>query len=134
MPASPPDDLLDELPPAARETFARVYPETAPASAGPLLASVQRHLEEARRAARANEFVDTSLADAIADRLRQVLAGWDTLTAPQRAAVSATVSYFALSDDAEDDLDSVLGFEDDAHVFNACARFLGRPDLQIAPE
>ena len=43
----------------------------------------------------------------------------------------AATYYFVESDDAEPDLSSARGFEDDACVFNAVCRHLGLPELQV---
>lgn len=51
-----------------------------------------------------------------------------------RNAVYAAARYFALHDDGNPDLDSVVGFHDDAEVLNAVARYLGRQDLVIELE
>ena len=43
--------------------------------------------------------------------------------------VQLAIDYLILEDDAESDADSALGFDDDAQVFNAIARLLGRSNL-----
>lgn len=53
---------------------------------------------------------------------------WDE---ESRRLVQGAVTYFLLEDDEEPDLDSVAGLDDDAEVFNAVARALGREDLVI---
>ena len=132
--AAPPAELLVELPDNVRDAFERLYPEAASRTAEPLRARVRQHLRASDRALSKNEFVDTTLSHTLADGLCALLADWNSMTPIQRATVEAAVAYYALNEDAEEDLDSVIGFEDDAQVFNACARYLGRPDLQIVLE
>ena len=43
----------------------------------------------------------------------------------ERLAIQAAVRYFVLEDDAESDLNSVIGLDDDAEVVNAVLRHLG---------
>ena len=52
-------------------------------------------------------------------------------TAEQRALLRGAITYFAQREDDEDDLDSVIGFDDDARVLSAVAEALGRPDLIV---
>ncbi len=78
-------------------------------------------------------FVDLALAKSIGaalDRLLSDLAG-SAPTEPVHRAVQLAVLYFEEEDDAEPDGDSVLGFEDDAHVLNAVLHFVNRPDLLV---
>src|SRR5689334_13527183 len=111
--------LIDALPPAARRAFAAVYPSE-PATQETLSNRIRDYTAEIGDAARRNEFVDVTLSSAIVERLVRLLSEWDALAASERAIVHAAVEYYLLRDDAEDDLDSVLGFEDDARVLNAC--------------
>jgi hypothetical protein len=45
--------------------------------------------------------------------------------------VQAAVRYFLIEDDADGDLDSILGLDDDADVMNAVLRHLGYDDWQV---
>ena len=47
--------------------------------------------------------------------------------------VQAAVSYFIDCDDAEHDMDSLSGFDDDIGVFNAVCDHLGHSDLKLLP-
>lgn len=129
MPAVPPS-LLHAIPAAVREAFATIYPDV-PESPEALRAKLDQHLAETDAAATRNEFVDLHLSRVIAGRLRDALTTWDTLDPDARRILHAAIAYYALREDAEDDIGSVLGFEDDAQVANACLRALGRPDLEI---
>lgn len=45
--------------------------------------------------------------------------------------VHIAVRYFVTKDDDEDDRESLVGFDDDALIINACARLLGASDALI---
>lgn len=126
----PPSEILDQLGAAERIAFARVF--AAPASRPQELAArLAAHGQEIAEAAARNEFLDTRAAGVIAHALTAALDDWDRLAPAQMEVLQAAVGYFVLREDAEDDLDSVLGFEDDVAVVNACLRFLGRESLSI---
>jgi uncharacterized membrane protein YkvA (DUF1232 family) len=76
--------------------------------------------------------VDFALAEELAKRSVKLL----ERSAPDpseanRQLIQAAVRYFVENDDAEDDLNSVVGFNDDAQVMNAVATYLGYPDLLV---
>jgi hypothetical protein len=110
------------IPDAARPSFDRLLNGPVP-SLQELLHALEGHtrvLELALRSERAHGF-----ARQITDRCRAMLARWGALVPDQRRAVAAAVRYFALRDDAVDDLDSDLGLVDDAEVVNAVLAQLG---------
>lgn len=72
---------------------------------------------------------DPKVLEGLVVGCRALLAGeWDE---ERRRLVQAAVTYFLMEDDEEPDLDSVAGLDDDAEVFNAVARAVGRADLVI---
>jgi hypothetical protein len=125
-----PAALLSSLPRAARRSFARLYPQ-APATLEHLRNRLSRQTADVDSAAAGRSGVDVALSEAITERLERLLGEWDQLDEEQRAVVHAAVEYYVLDDDGEADLDSELGFEDDAAVVNACVRWLGRAELVI---
>jgi uncharacterized membrane protein YkvA (DUF1232 family) len=129
-----PSVMLSALPDGLQTRVRDLFPMGEPGPLHEMRALVEEHVRETAKAAAKNEFVDTTLAYTIAQRLRIVLEDWPSLTQDERAAVHAAIAYFALSEDAEDDLESVLGFEDDAQVVNACLRLLDRSHLEIPTE
>lgn len=50
----------------------------------------------------------------------------------QRALLAAAIDYFLQARDAEDDLSSPIGFEDDAYIANTAFERLGRTDLTVS--
>ena len=125
--------LFESLPLEVRQAFATLWPSAIPA-VPELRRTISVHSSEVEKAALKNEFLDVTLSQGIAVAFERVLASWEELDSDGRRTIGAAVAYYALNEDAEDDLDSVLGFEDDAQVFNACARYIGRADLLIEIE
>ncbi len=83
-----------------------------------LIDLMDAHLVRVREAAHENEFVDIAEAEQIHQRLRATLATWHELTDDQRQILSEAVAYLVRTNDDEDDLQSPIGFEDDAEVVN----------------
>jgi len=92
---------------------------------------VDEHVERVRVAGRERDFVDVALAERIAATLHQLLLTAEQYTARERALLFGAVKYFAEHDDANSDLSSPTGFDDDAGVLNAVCVYLGRKDLTL---
>jgi len=104
----------------------------APEPAAWLALEVARHLDEAHAVAARREFVDVALAQRVAAGLTALLRALDDETPEaHRRVVYAAARYFVQMADGEHDLESEIGFHDDAEVLNAVARFVGRADLVI---
>lgn len=123
--------MTEQLPPG-------LPPETVPAYTAYLEAPVtsrpqlrrmlDTYLRQLRDASGENEFLDTDLARRLADGLLSMLEQADD---DRLAHVQAAVRYFVETEDVEHDLQSMLGFDDDAQVFNAVCRHLGRPEWEV---
>lgn len=80
----------------------------------------------AQRSTVRNADVDPTLANALADASMKLLTTIkDDSTEERRRAIQAAVRYFVIEDDADSDLDSILGLDDDAEVLNAVLKHLG---------
>lgn len=79
--------------------------------------------------ARVDGMADPAVLAGLAAGCRDLLSG--SWTHEQRQLVQVAVTWFLLEEDEEPDLESVAGLDDDAEVFNAVARELGRQDLVI---
>lgn len=77
------------------------------------------------------EFAQVELAERIATNLGDAIDGAEGLTDDARATIGAAVAYFVSSKDAESDLRSPIGLEDDAFVVNEAFQLIGRDDLAI---
>lgn len=90
------------------------------------------HLGTIERAAEHREFVQVDLGRRLVEAFRAVLADDDGLDDDGRATVRAAVDYFVQTNDAEDDLFSPIGLEDDAFIANAAFEAVGRADLNVS--
>ncbi len=70
--------------------------------------------------------VDPTLANSLAEACLRLLGTLnDSSPESTRQLVQAAVRYFVIEDDADGDLDSILGLDDDAEVVNAVLSKLG---------
>jgi len=123
-------EFLKLLPERTAEAFERVVPDHASPSPELLIGLIRSHLDVVAEA-ETGEFVDTHLARVIADRLFKMLESWEQFSDAYRQLAHATVTYFVMNDDADCDLSSPTGFDDDAEIANALFTYLGRVDLLI---
>lgn len=89
------------------------------------------HLDSLEEQSFSHEFLDLELARTLARGLTVLIDGASAFDAEERSLVRAAVEYFVLSLDAENDVTSPIGLEDDVRVFNAACRALGRAALEI---
>ena len=127
-----PDDLsvriIESLPEPTRTTFRKLLEE-------PLLevdaltkrvktyaASVGSHVGRV-------EVVDLWTAGLVERKCLALIAKIDGSASAERPFIQAAVLYFISEEDAEDDIDSPFGFEDDLAVADTVARELGFDDI-----
>lgn len=96
-----------------------------------LIGEIQSHLHVIRSTLARNEFLDVALAEQIALALQTVLRDYAKHSQTHRAFIVGAARYFVLSHDAEEDLRSLLGFDDDATVLNFVLDAIGRPELKV---
>lgn len=77
------------------------------------------------------EFAQVELAECLATNLAAAIDDADDLDDDARATLGAAIAYFVSSKDAESDLRSPIGLEDDAFVVNEAFALIGRSDLAI---
>ncbi len=95
-----------------------------------LRADLASHLGSLTAHSARHEFIDletATLLNSVCHRLLDRLAAGDS--EDHRRMVQAAVRYFLLDDDAESDLHSPIGFDDDAQVVRAVAAAVGAADL-----
>jgi uncharacterized membrane protein YkvA (DUF1232 family) len=86
--------------------------------------AVEEYVEHIRGSA-ARETVNVERAEEVAEGCRALLAGpWDDDSGEWRVA-QAAVRYFLEEEDADYDMESLTGFDDDAAVVAAAVRVLG---------
>ena len=105
-----------------------------PATAsGELRAQLPGYLQSVRLAQRDNEFLDLASAERIAAVLEQLLDRYASFPTDHQALICGATRYFLHAQDADPDLHSILGFEDDLEVVNCVVSAIGRPELRIDP-
>jgi uncharacterized membrane protein YkvA (DUF1232 family) len=85
----------------------------------------------ARAAMRQNEFIDIVLAEAIARTLDQLLKESGNYPENHRRLIIGAAHYFIQNQDAQGDISSILGFDDDVAVLNYVLKEIGRDDLKV---
>jgi len=96
-----------------------------------LCEQVADHLEHVYAALGRNEFIDVSVAEQIAERLTILLNEITTIPETKRRLVVGAARYFVQDRDAQADLSSILGFDDDLIVLNYVLTELGRQNLKV---
>ena len=81
-----------------------------------------------------NSIVNVNLAAAIVSSIHAVCLDWETIPETAKPWCKGMIQYFIETNDDENDLESPIGFDDDADVLNACLKFANRPDLCVDPE
>jgi uncharacterized membrane protein YkvA (DUF1232 family) len=113
--------------PAASALFKK-YLTDPPISAEEIRERLKTYLDFVARVAQVNPTVDESLGGRISETLEQLL----KLTPPEKFKyVQAAARYFIEDEDAEADLVSAGGFDDDILVVNAVCHHLGHDELQL---
>jgi hypothetical protein len=117
---------IEGIPDAARELWNRLMAEKL-VPVHELFKQVRDYQQTiAQRAEWQDSDVDPKLARALADTSLKLLGTLEAQTPEDhRRLVQAAVRYFVIEDDADSDLDSILGLDDDAEVLNAVLRHLG---------
>ena len=89
------------------------------------------HLDSLEEQSFSHEFLDLELARSLSQGLTSLIDGAAEYDAEERSLARAAIEYFVLAVDAENDVTSPIGLEDDVRVFNAVCQALGRSALEI---
>jgi len=129
---NPQTKLDEQLPSHLMVPVRRLLGQT-PLDTEDLAAQVSNYRQVIRNAWNTGSWpdMDHELAMACADACSALLGRFGAPTAEQLLLLHVACRYFVLSDDDEDDFESIVGFDDDALVVNACARALGADDVVI---
>lgn len=98
------------------------------------LVSVQEHLVLAKSRAKESIEINIGLAEAIVKVFERVVSTWNQIPDIAKPWLCGSMRYFASFEDEIHDFDSILGFEDDVEVLNACLRLAQLESLLIKPE
>lgn len=124
---------LEGIPTAARPLWRKLVAEE-PVPVHELFAQVQQYERTLDQRADWDETkVDPTLARDLARTAHRLL-GTLNAASPEatRRLIQAAVRYFLIDEDADADLDSILGLDDDAEVMNAVLRHLGHTEWLVA--
>jgi hypothetical protein len=125
------DDLMSNVAPNLRVSIEDLLRRPA-SSREHLVADLDAHTRRIDDAARRRPELDVNLAEAILQACRTLLGdGWADLPRDQQRLVQLVCDYYTDPDDADGDLESVFGFDDDAEVLNTVLEALRRSDLQV---
>jgi hypothetical protein len=105
-----------------------------PTSAVDLVRLVRRvgtHVDRIAEAALVEPNVAVALSLELATGLRALAGKGSELSPEQRRVAGGAIAYFLLTDDADNDVSSAIGLDDDLEVFNEACRRVGRDDLVI---
>lgn len=122
-------DLDHLLHPDEQVRFRRLCIETGSSDLPELVGVVRMHLD--RVIELADHRTDVETAERIASCFEQLLLSTSGFAPDERALIRGAVEYFLLSDDADGDIENVLGFDDDVRVLNSVLKRVERPDLII---
>ncbi len=122
---------LEGIPSAARELWAKLVREPL-IPVHQLFAEVRSYQQTIAKRARDDEDIDPKLGKALVDASMRLLGTLKEETPETtRRLVQAAVRYFVIEDDADSDLDSILGLDDDAEVINAVLAKLGHKEWLV---
>ena len=111
--------------------FTQLCADVDPALLTVLITEVEQHASLVRSALGVNEFLDVALAEKIAKLLKDLLGNIEKYPKPKQRLIVGASRYFVRSHDAQADLSSLLGFDDDAAVLNYVLVELGHDELRI---
>jgi uncharacterized membrane protein YkvA (DUF1232 family) len=97
-----------------------------------LFKDVEQHLSRVQKALKHNEFLDVSTAERIAEIVKKLLGDIEKYPQNKRKLIVGAARYFVKSDDAQADLNSLLGFDDDVAVLNYVLIELGHTEMRIS--
>lgn len=111
--------------------FAPLCTDVTPGELAELHQQIVAHTINVHNALLHNEFIDVALAERIAHTLTGLLNDLSTYPENKRRLIVGATRYFTRGQDAQADLASILGFDDDAAVLNYVLKEIGRDDLRI---
>jgi hypothetical protein len=94
----------------------------------------REHVQRARLANVKNPFVNVRFAEAIGGVIDAVVREWKSFTPDAQYWFRGAIQYFFDADDGEHDFNSIIGFDDDSQVLNACLQLAGRGNWCLRPE
>ena len=96
-----------------------------------LFSACAKHVKDAEAAFKNNPVVDFETAQKLSAAFAALETLWSDLEDDAKICLKAAMYYYALDEDDEPDLESMLGFDDDVAIANACFRAAGLNSLII---
>lgn len=122
------DGVLGSLDPDVAEVV-RGYLVEPIASIDILEDQVSLYAKELESQADEGAVFDLEYAISLARQCQNLLAAADSMGEEHRRLVQAATRYFCVSEDADGDTESLIGFDDDGALIEAVALAIGRGDL-----
>ena len=116
---------------ATHALFISLCTQHTPAQVDRLRVEVDTHLGHIREVQSRNEFLDVDLAELLARGLNRLLAQYEQYGDDQQRLIVGAARYFVHAEDAENDVHSILGLDDDVQVLNHVLDILGEPQYRI---
>ncbi|MCM8543419.1 MAG: hypothetical protein NE328_24330 [Lentisphaeraceae bacterium] len=91
-----------------------------------LFSACEKHVKDAEVAFKSNPVVDFETAQKLSKAFAGLKTIWDDISEEGQICLKAAMYYYALDEDDEPDLESMLGFDDDVAIANACIRAAGK--------
>ena len=98
-----------------------------------LISCIEQHTSQVRLALQTNEFLDILTVEKIANRLIALLQEIEKYQKAKQHLIVGAAMYFVRNNDAQADMDSLLGFDDDVAVLNYVLVELGQSEKRITP-
>ena len=124
--------LPDTLSAAERSIMEAFMREVEPEDLSLYIEKAEEHLHETHEARLRGAPAAEGVASRILEALLKLEEGWEHYSDFQRRLLCAMLRYFARNFDEISDMESEIGFDDDAEVVNACLALYGREDLRIS--
>lgn len=119
------------LDPEIDRIFTKLCADAEPTLLLNLVKDVDRHVAQAREALAVNEFLDVVMAEQVASLLVGLINKIGKYPQEKQKLIVGAARYFVRSHDVQDDMRSLLGFDDDVAVVNYVLTELGYHDMRI---
>lgn len=120
-------DLSDEY----HKAFLRCLEKCSNFPEAYLFSACEKHVKEAEKAFQTKPIVDYETAQKLSGTFAAVKDEWNDISEDAKKCLKAAMYYYALDDDDDPDLESMLGFDDDVEIANACLKAAGKDHLII---
>ena len=125
------DSLQDLLSPEEFGALYACFKEAADMPHETLLSACKAHADLALRLSADDSKIDIKSAVSLASSFSRCGSSWWDIAEEKRAWIKAAMFYFAHTGDDEPDFTSILGFDDDRRIANACFAVCGFEEFSV---